>query len=306
MKRLAVTLVLLVLVLIVGCTERKETPADTTVTGYPPITTDIKVGKVVAASCAKCHGLDGKSTGPEIPHLAAQNLRYLIFVLQAYKKRTRGSTPMQATTTPLTETDIVNVAGYYASLRPIKSTGKTLAARTPVPTTVTPGTAVAAGKVAAAACGGCHGATGQSPTKGTPHLAGQDAPYLATAIKMYREGSRKHPVMQAAVAALSAKDIENLAAYYSVQKPKMPKPRRMFSTKEWVKRCDRCHEPSIENPLYTFPKIRGQPAAYIAKALRTYQEENLRTSSMMHVMTMPLTEEEIQGIAAYYARQQAR
>lgn len=305
MKRLAAMLILSVS--IVGCTESKETPADAAVTGSPPITTDIKAGKaVVAVSCAKCHGLDGKSTGPEIPHLAAQNLRYLIFVLQAYRKRTRGSIPMQATTTPLTEADIVNVAGYYASLRPIKNTGKTSAVRIPVPTIVTPGSAIAAGKTTAAACGGCHGATGQSPMEGTPHLAGQDTLYIVTAIKMYRNGSRKHPVMQAAVTALSAKDIENLAAYYSVQKPKMPKPRRMYSTKDWAKRCDRCHEPNIENPLHAFPKIKGQPAAYIAKALRTYQKGNSRTNSMMHRMTVLLTEEEIQGIAAYYAQQSDR
>lgn len=303
MKRLAFMLVLLVSM--VGCTERKETPADIAIPGTPPMVADIEAGKAVAASCAECHGLDGKSTGPEIPHLAAQNLRYLVFALKAYKQKARGSTPMQAAIVPLTVADIVNVAGYYASLEPAKS-----AAPAPVvpvsKSAVALDRAVTAGKAAAAACAGCHGATGQSPMEGTPHLAGQDALYLVTAIKMYRDGSRKHPVMQAAAAALSAKDIKNLAAYYSVQKPKMPKLRRMLSPKEWAKRCDRCHEPSIENPLYTFPKIRGQPAAYIAKSLKIYQEENLRTSSMMHAMTAPLSEAEIQGIAAYYAQQQPR
>ncbi len=302
-----VLIIIIFLVLMAGCSDRETPTMPVAKPVMTPMAADIEAGKTVAAvSCARCHGVDGKSTEPEIPHLAAQNQRYLVFALQAYKKKTRGSTPMQAAIAPLTVADMINVAGYYASLRPVKSTGKTSAARIPVPMTVVSDTEMAAGKAAAAACGGCHGATGQSPMEGTPHLAGQDALYLVTAIKMYRHGSRKHPVMQAAVAALSAKDIENLAAYYSVQKPKMPKLRRMLSPEEWAERCDRCHEPGIENPLYTFPKIKGQPATYIAKALRTYQKENLRTSSMMHAMVDLLTEEEIQGIAAYYARQQAR
>jgi cytochrome c553 len=47
----------------------------------------------------------------------------------------------------------------------------------------------------------------------TPLLAGQDSQYLITAIRTNNEGLRKHAVMQTAVAALSVKDIESLAAY---------------------------------------------------------------------------------------------
>lgn len=295
--------VFLLMAFTVGCTEREEIPADTVILGTSLMAAaDIEAGKVVATSCAECHGLDGKSTGPESPHLAAQNLRYLVFTLQAYRNQARGSPIMQVAALPLTDIDLVNVAGYYASLTPIRDAAKVPSIPWPK---VTPNRAVAAGKTAAAACAGCHGATGKSAIAGTPTLAGQNAQYLVAAIRAYKDGTRRHAVMQAAVATLSDKGVENLAAFYSVQPPRVPV-KQLFSLEERVARCNRCHEPSIRDPIFPFPNIKGQPAGYIAKALKAYQEESTRTNSMMHAMAVPLSDTEIQGIAAYYSQQQAK
>jgi cytochrome c553 len=66
-------------------------------------------------------------------------------------------------------------------------------------------------------CQACHGMDGNSPVADNPKLAGQYSDYLAKALRDYKSGARKNPVMQGMVGTLSPQDIENLAAYYSAQ-----------------------------------------------------------------------------------------
>jgi cytochrome c553 len=79
---------------------------------------------------------------------------------------------------------------------------------------------VAAGQAKAKeVCAACHGLDGNSATPDYPRLAGQYADYLAHALKDYKSGRRKNPIMAGFAGALSKADIENLAAYYSAQPP---------------------------------------------------------------------------------------
>ncbi|MGF1911302.1 cytochrome c [Vibrio kasasachensis] len=73
----------------------------------------------------------------------------------------------------------------------------------------------AAGKAKAITCVACHGTDGISPIELYPNLAGQKKGYLVKQMKAFKDGSRKDPTMNAMVAALSDKDIENISAYYS-------------------------------------------------------------------------------------------
>ena len=66
-------------------------------------------------------------------------------------------------------------------------------------------------------CKACHGEAGISVSPEFPNLAGQNPDYLAVALKHYKNGKRKNPIMQAQVANLSDKDILDLTAYYSHQ-----------------------------------------------------------------------------------------
>jgi cytochrome c553 len=50
-----------------------------------------------------------------------------------------------------------------------------------------------------------------------PLLGGQNAAYIAKALKSYQAGDRKHPTMQSIASNLSEQDIADLAAYYSQQ-----------------------------------------------------------------------------------------
>ena len=67
-------------------------------------------------------------------------------------------------------------------------------------------------------CAACHGANGVSPSPEFPNLAGQHVDYLQAALRHYRNGKRKNPIMQAQVANLSEKDMLDLAAYFASQK----------------------------------------------------------------------------------------
>jgi cytochrome c553 len=77
---------------------------------------------------------------------------------------------------------------------------------------------LAAGKAKAAeVCQACHGMDGNSPLAENPKLGGQYPDYLAAALRGYKSGARKNPVMGALAGPLSSKDIDNVAAYYASQ-----------------------------------------------------------------------------------------
>ncbi len=68
-------------------------------------------------------------------------------------------------------------------------------------------------------CASCHGVTGISASDAIPNLQGQKASYLASALKAYRDGSRKAPVMNNMATNLSDDEIQGLAGYFNAVKP---------------------------------------------------------------------------------------
>ncbi len=67
-------------------------------------------------------------------------------------------------------------------------------------------------------CQACHSMDGQSAASAEyPRIGGQHQDYLAKALRDYKSGARKNPVMGAMAAPLTAQDIENVTAYYAKQ-----------------------------------------------------------------------------------------
>ena len=62
-----------------------------------------------------CHGQDGKGTTPDYPNLGGQSEKYLVIALKAYKSGARENAIMKPMVAALSDTDIENVAAYYAS-----------------------------------------------------------------------------------------------------------------------------------------------------------------------------------------------
>jgi cytochrome c553 len=75
----------------------------------------------------------------------------------------------------------------------------------------------AAGQEKAKTCAACHGADGNSAAADFPRLAGQNFDYLVKALSEYKAGERKNAIMAPLAGALSQRDIEDLAAYFSRQ-----------------------------------------------------------------------------------------
>ena len=96
--------------------------------------------------------------------------------------------------------ELKNFAAYYAQTGPGEGVVTQDSARPP----------------AAAACETCHGFQGRTPVNPeSAVLAGQKRPYLLTAIKEYRDGTRRHAVMREAVSNLADLDVDALSEYYS-------------------------------------------------------------------------------------------
>ena len=66
-------------------------------------------------------------------------------------------------------------------------------------------------------CVACHGIDGNSPSPEFPRLAGQHRDYLEKALRDYKSGARKNAIMAGFAAALTPRDIENVAAHYHGQ-----------------------------------------------------------------------------------------
>lgn len=76
-----------------------------------------------------------------------------------------------------------------------------------------------AGKAKAAqVCAACHGPDGNKPTgPDFPILAGQHVDYLRQALSDYKSGKRNNPIMKGFAATLSAKEMDDLAAWFASQ-----------------------------------------------------------------------------------------
>jgi cytochrome c553 len=81
-----------------------------------------------------------------------------------------------------------------------------------------------AGEKKSVPCRACHGEKGVSVSPEFPVIAGQHVDYLETALRHYKNGKRKNPIMQAQVANLSPKDMQDLAAFFAHQQG-LPKQR---------------------------------------------------------------------------------
>lgn len=258
----------------------------------PPRPDPVQVGKSAAEGCSSCHGETGVSSTAGSPSLVGLDPRYFAAAMAAYKSGARKHDTMQGFAAELKEAEVQSLALFYALQKPAKAETKA------------EGDA-AAGKAAASTCSGCHGETGVSSNPGTPSLAGQDAEYIATATRAYRDGTRKDESMKAPAAALDDKTLANVAAYYASQAPKAPNVRRPLGLAEWTARCDRCHGVNGNSTDPMVPALAAQRADWLEQVLAAYRS-GARKSVAMSAMSSSLSEADIKDLAAHYSRQSAR
>ncbi len=76
-----------------------------------------------------------------------------------------------------------------------------------------------AGRDKALQCQTCHGLDGMAKLPEAPNLAGQSEIYLVKALTDYKTGARQNDMMSVVSPPLTAKDIADLAAFYSALTP---------------------------------------------------------------------------------------
>ena len=177
------------------------------------------------------------------------------------------------------------------------------------------------GAAKSAVCSACHGPNGNSTNPEWPRLAGQSAVYIAEQLRLFRTGVRDNPVMQPQAAALSDKDIDDLAVYFEAQMPSglEADPTYWQAGAALYRRGDRarnvpaclaCHGPVGRGNLAAgYPVLQAQQSVYVAKQLNDYASgarytgpnatQASRNGVMMFTIAKRLTPEEIRDVASY-------
>jgi len=73
--------------------------------------------KVASGMCSVCHGVDGIAKNPDAPHLAAENVEYLMRQLKAFKSGERKHEQMSIIAQGLSDEQMANVAAWYSSIK---------------------------------------------------------------------------------------------------------------------------------------------------------------------------------------------
>ena len=77
---------------------------------------DLEAGEKLARQCSVCHGKQGISADPTVPHLAGQPVLYLEKSLTDFIKGVRQDPRMNVVVNNLSREDVKALAAWYASL----------------------------------------------------------------------------------------------------------------------------------------------------------------------------------------------
>lgn len=172
-------------------------------------------GKAISYTCLGCHGIAGyRNAYPDysVPELRGQHPEYLVAALTEYKSGERSHTTMHAQASELSEQDMADIAEFFAG--PVLKASPASSHKPPA---------------AAAVCVACHGADGIGVIPQYPSIAGQHADYIVQALREYKSGVRKNPVMAGMAAQVKEDDLWVIANYYSEITPGLKTLPRPFS-----------------------------------------------------------------------------
>ncbi len=170
----------------------------------------------------------------------------------------------------------------------------------------------AAGQAKSVICSACHGVDGNSSNPEYPSIAGQVPGYIAKQLEKFKLGSRKNTIMAGMALALTKEDMEDLDAWYSLQKPVI----HTIEVDELeiaelgeqlyrggyppmkVPACMGCHGPNGAGIPTNFPRLGGQHAKYTESQLLAFKSKE-RESDIMGPIAFGMTLEQIRAISLY-------
>lgn len=164
-------------------------------------------------------------------------------------------------------------------------------------------------------CVSCHGPEGTEPLQPNyARLAGLGENYLFKQLSAIKSGDRNVPEMMGIVANLDEQAMRDLAAYFNQQA--MPEgeatPDKVDAGESLyrggdlsrdVAACIACHGPrGLGNDPAGYPRVSGQSAEYVVKALKDYRSGDRvygEKSQIMGDIASKLDDDEIEAVAEY-------
>jgi len=165
-------------------------------------------GATLALRCAMCHGVRGLRQA-DTPNLAGQSAAVIYKELVDFKTSARASAIMQPLVANLSDTEMQDLAAYYASLsrrRVDRSSSDG------VPRIVADGAPMRG----IAPCGACHGELGAK--EGAPWLEGQPAVYLRAQLGGFASGARHNDIdeqMRNVAREMTQQEIDSASHYFA-------------------------------------------------------------------------------------------
>lgn len=189
-----------------------------------------------------------------------------------------------------------------------------------------------AGQQKAAACGGCHGADGNSAAEifaalRAPKLAGQVPEYIVKSLHDFKSGRRSNDAMSPQAQAVAEVDMADIAAWFAGQKVApgavqnkelMAQGEKIFfkgkGRPDVVAACVGCHglngvgnrdwaKVMSRAPTVLAPAIGGQHAGYISDQLKAYKSGKRSTdpAKVMRDIAGRMDEKDIAAVSEYIA-----
>jgi len=287
---------------------------------------DAYAGKAKAGMCGACHGATGISPAPTYPNLAGQQPAYIAKQLADFKSGARSDMMMAPMAANLSEQDMADLAAFFASQKRaseqsassddnVEPAAVTSEGNVEIVTS-TSAKAIYAGDVKSGQeksvmCASCHGTDGNSPIAIYPKLAGQSANYIAKQLADFKSGERNDPVMAGMVAALSEKDMNDLAAYFAVQAPTAgvgetsAAGHKLYfggDVTKGITACIACHGVKGKGMAQAgFPGLAGQNADYLKKQIANFRDGSRSNSKnkMMANIAIKLSDSDIDELVKY-------
>jgi sulfide dehydrogenase cytochrome subunit len=169
--------------------------------------------RMLAETCAGCHGTDGASVGPASPTIGGMNAEYFVEIMEGFRDDSIYSTVMGRIAKGYSDEEIAAMAGFFAG-RPYVPAKQEFDAKL----------ADKGAKLHDKFCEKCHSEGGKVIEDEEYYiLAGQWTPYLQNAMADFRDDRREMPKkMRSKLDDLLAKEGDDgltaLFAFYASQK----------------------------------------------------------------------------------------
>lgn len=167
-------------------------------------------------------------------------------------------------------------------------------------------------------CARCHGFDGRGRgVSAFPSLAGQRRTYIFNALQAYSAGRRHSGFMEPVAAALTTRQMQEIALYFSALNPRSAPiegnhereiARGMVIASRGVPAqdvpaCADCHGPSPSRRNDAYPILAGQFADYLVLQLELFKSGHRGGSRYAHLMrpvAAGLTRDQMRDVAVYY------